>query len=131
MPRRLRLLQVLAGVIPLAGAVLMLIGAGPADRSDSESLAFRVLVAGLIILGAIGFCLSMFATALLTAPWRQLPARKRFPRKKSCVRNVGTGKLACNVPLLIVVFYRRHHEGCPSDRFGRSPLACAALPKVR
>ena len=60
----------------------MLISAGPADPSDSESLAFRVLVASLIILGAAGFCLAMFATALLTRALAAITGSDEVPKKK-------------------------------------------------
>lgn len=60
-PRRLLLLQILAGVIPLAGAAMILIG-----WNEGDSLAFRLLVTSLIVLGAAGFCLAMFATGLLS-----------------------------------------------------------------
>jgi serine/threonine protein kinase len=81
-PRRLRLLQVLAGVIPLAGAVLILMGTGSAGSSAGESLAFRLLVASLIILGAAGFCLAMFATGLLSRAVAALTGSEGIPAKK-------------------------------------------------
>ncbi len=81
-PWRLRLLQVLSGVIPLAGAVLMLMGAGPIDPSDGESFAFRILVASLIILGAAGFCFAMFATALLSRAFAVITGSNETSVKK-------------------------------------------------
>ena len=82
MPRRLRLLQVLAGVIPLAGAVLILMGTGSSGSNEGESLAFRLLVASLIILGAAGFCLAMFATGLLSRAVAALTGSEEIPAKK-------------------------------------------------
>jgi serine/threonine protein kinase len=53
---RLHLFQLLAGVIPLIGAILM-ISVGP----QRMTLSFRVLVAALIILGMTGFGAAMLA----------------------------------------------------------------------
>ncbi|HEX6984311.1 MAG TPA: hypothetical protein VF170_02990, partial [Planctomycetaceae bacterium] len=54
-PDRLRLVNVLAGVIPLAGAVLMVLVAKPAGASEAEDDAFRFLTASLILAGMIGY----------------------------------------------------------------------------
>jgi hypothetical protein len=59
---RLRLFQVLAGVIPLAGAIL-LVGGGPATSAD---LTFRLLLTALITLGMIGFGLAVHLNNLIT-----------------------------------------------------------------
>ena len=53
---RLRVAQALAGVIPLAGAVLLVV-VGP-DEVTSYGL-FRILVIVLIGVGMLGFCLSI------------------------------------------------------------------------
>lgn len=60
--RRLRLFPVLAGTIPLAGALLM-IGIGPQHPEDR---AFQLLVAALIVLGMIGFQIAVIVTGLLS-----------------------------------------------------------------
>ncbi|MEI8371530.1 MAG: serine/threonine-protein kinase [Planctomycetota bacterium] len=67
-PVYLRLLQVMAGLIPLIAAVLMMF-AGP---QESENQSFRFLVIGLIILGMAGFPLAMFTTGLLSQAWAAL-----------------------------------------------------------
>jgi serine/threonine protein kinase len=61
--RRLRALQLMAGSIPLSGAILM-IGVGP-ERSGS-SWEFRLLVSSLIILGICGFAITQRAATLLS-----------------------------------------------------------------
>lgn len=55
--RQLVLFQLLAGLIPLGGAVLM-IGGGP----DQLTLTFRVLIAALIGLGMAGFGIALFVS---------------------------------------------------------------------
>ena len=62
--RRLRLFQFLAGVIPLAGAVLM-VGMGPEDNM-AEYRTFRILVTGLIGLGMAGFGLALLSANVLS-----------------------------------------------------------------
>lgn len=62
---RLRLLQVLSGLIPLAGAVLMT-AIGPQEFTAREYQSFRFLVSGLIALGMAGFQLAMLATGRLS-----------------------------------------------------------------
>jgi hypothetical protein len=52
---RLTLFQVLAGIIPLAGALLLVVN-GPVAHGD---FAFRLLLAALILLGMVGFTLAM------------------------------------------------------------------------
>src|SRR5207302_6509324 len=59
---RLWLFQLLAGVIPLAGAVL-LVAVGP--ETSGERL-FRVLAMALILLGMAGFGLAVLANNFLT-----------------------------------------------------------------
>ena len=54
--RRLRVAQVFAGAIPLAGAVLLVV-VGP-DEVTSYGM-FRILVSVLIGVGMLGFCLSI------------------------------------------------------------------------
>jgi serine/threonine protein kinase len=58
--RRLRLLQLLAGLIPLAGAAL-LVGVGP----EQLTLAFRFLLFALLALGMAGFGLALLVSSLL------------------------------------------------------------------
>ncbi len=65
-PVYLRLLQVMAGLIPLIAAVLML------GLQKSENQSFTFLVIGLIILGMAGFPLAMFTTGLLSQAWAAL-----------------------------------------------------------
>jgi serine/threonine protein kinase len=52
--RRLGLFQVAAGMIPLAGAVLM-IRVAPEELNPADYQAFRVLLTALIALGMVGF----------------------------------------------------------------------------
>jgi hypothetical protein len=52
--RRLGFFQVAAGLIPLAGAVLLIeVGPGELDRPGPRS--FRALLTALIVLGMVGF----------------------------------------------------------------------------
>jgi eukaryotic-like serine/threonine-protein kinase len=67
-PAYLRLLQVMAGMIPLISALLMIF-VGPLELRDPY---FRGLVGGLIILGMAGSYLSLFTTALLSQAWSAL-----------------------------------------------------------
>ncbi len=76
-PRRLLLLQILAGVIPLAGAVLSLIS----YREGKVSQAFLVLVVGLIALGAAGFCAAMFTATLLSRALAALTGTDEISKK--------------------------------------------------
>ena len=55
-PVYLRLLQVMAGLIPLIGAVLMMF-MGPQELKVEEFQSFRFLVISLIVLGLAGFTL--------------------------------------------------------------------------
>jgi hypothetical protein len=57
---RLRFFQFLAGLIPLAGAILLL-GVGP----EQFTVSFRLLVTGLIILGMLGFGVAILASSRL------------------------------------------------------------------
>jgi hypothetical protein len=59
---RLRAFQFLAGVIPLAGALILLIAV---DADDSALDSFRLLVMGLIGLGICGFGLAILASNYL------------------------------------------------------------------
>lgn len=61
LPWRLLLFQALAGVIPLTGALLLVI-IGPTHPGDN---AFRVLVSVLIIFGMLGFVLALQITHYL------------------------------------------------------------------
>ncbi|MFN4259048.1 MAG: serine/threonine-protein kinase [Gemmataceae bacterium] len=62
--RRLWVFQLLAGVIPLAGAVLM-IEVGPEEFTHSSYQTFRWLVTGLIALGMAGFIAALTASRRL------------------------------------------------------------------
>jgi len=64
-PRRLRLFQIFAGLIPLCGAVLM-VTIGPQEFTATEYRSFRFLVTALIGLGMLGFQLAMVSTQLLS-----------------------------------------------------------------
>jgi len=70
-PVYLRLLQVMAGLIPLIAAILILFGA-PRELSPDEFQSFCFLVISLIILGSAGFSLAMFTTGLLSQAWAAL-----------------------------------------------------------
>lgn len=59
--QRLKIFQVLAGIIPLAGAV-MIVGAGPEVIDPERYYVFQVMVVGLISLGMCGFVFAMKAT---------------------------------------------------------------------
>ncbi len=71
-PFYLRLLQVMAGLIPLIGALTGAVAMLSAGPQNSENQAFTVLVIGLIILGMAGFPLAMFTTGLLSQAWAAL-----------------------------------------------------------
>ncbi len=56
--RRLKVFQALAGLIPLAGA-MMIVGASPGSMDPQAYYVFQVLVVGLISLGMCGFVFAM------------------------------------------------------------------------
>ena len=62
--RRLRFFQLLAGIIPLAGAA-MLVGVGPEQFDTATYERFRLLVTFLIGMGMIGFWLASDAASYL------------------------------------------------------------------
>jgi len=70
-PGLLTLLQIMAGLIPLIGAVLLMF-LGPQKLRVEEYRPFCFLVISLIILGSAGFCLAMFTTKLLLRAWAAL-----------------------------------------------------------
>ncbi|MGA2259631.1 MAG: serine/threonine-protein kinase [Thermoguttaceae bacterium] len=78
-PVYLRLLQVMAGLIPLIGALLILLGL---KASTSDDPSFRFLVASLIILGMAGFCLAMFTTGLLSQAWAALTGANEISSRR-------------------------------------------------
>ncbi len=61
MAGRLRFFQILAGLIPLAGAVLLI-----AVSPDQLTLPLRLLLAGLIALGMAGFGVALLVSSRLT-----------------------------------------------------------------
>jgi serine/threonine protein kinase len=73
--RRLKLFQLLAGIIPLTGAFLLLT-IGP-DVSTSGS--FRILLTGLIVLGMLGFCVAMWVNQVLSQTLAVLTRRHGRP----------------------------------------------------
>jgi hypothetical protein len=77
-PIYLRLLQVLAGVIPLIGALVLMFTA----QQDSGFESFRFLVCGLIILGMAGSHLAMFTTGLLFQAWAALTGPGEKPARR-------------------------------------------------
>jgi serine/threonine protein kinase len=62
--KRLRLMPLLAGLIPLIGAIL-LVHVPEDDAMDARHLTFRVLITALIALGMLGFALALTATQQL------------------------------------------------------------------
>jgi hypothetical protein len=76
--RTLHLFQLLAGIIPLAAA-LMMIGVTPENFTSGSYQSFRVLLTAMILLGTVGF-----GVALLTGNWvsKILQVLMRGPREK-------------------------------------------------
>jgi serine/threonine protein kinase len=64
-PRRLRWLQVAAGLVPLAGALLLLVG-GPDLLPGSDERAFRALTGALVALGVAGLPASIHAATQIS-----------------------------------------------------------------
>jgi hypothetical protein len=62
LPRRIKFAQVMAAIIPLLGAILVVL-IGPAEREGYAM--FRFLVTILIAMGMVGFSLSMTAVGVL------------------------------------------------------------------
>src|SRR5205823_5193638 len=91
--RRLRILQLLAGLIPLAGAILM-IGVGPDSEEFTASRywEFRLLTTALIILGMVGFAIAQTASALLNQTLTVLLGAERNRRVVSPSVLVPGGK---------------------------------------
>jgi len=79
MGSRLRLLQLLAGSIPLAAALLM-ISVGPDQFTVSSYQTFRFLVTALIALGMAGFGIALSASSLLTQTLTVLIGSERRAR---------------------------------------------------
>jgi len=77
--RRLWVLQLLAGLIPLAGAILM-VGVGPEDVTAGYR-RFRLLVTTLIALGMVGFGVAMTLSGLLTQTLTALTGGSRKQEK--------------------------------------------------
>jgi hypothetical protein len=73
--RRLGLFQLLAGLIPLVGAVLM-IGAGPDELTHAGYRTFRVLVTALVGLGVLGVCVANATSRRLQQTLSVLVARQ-------------------------------------------------------
>lgn len=75
---RLRLFEFLAGVIPLIGAVLMILGP---DASFDRS--FRLLLTALIILGMVGFGVAVWIDQALSAALAVLKGQRTRSEGKS------------------------------------------------
>ena len=84
--RRLKIFQFLAGVIPLAGAFL-LVAVGP---EVSSARGFRLLLTGLIVLGMVGFGVAMWVNQLLSFTLAVLTRRHGRPAEWS--RYMGRSK---------------------------------------
>jgi hypothetical protein len=74
--RRLGFFQLAAGLIPLAGAVLM-IEVGPEELTHSGYRTFRVLLTALIVLGTVGFGVASAASRRLNETLAVLAGRGR------------------------------------------------------
>lgn len=72
---RLKVFQLLAGVIPLAGAFL-LVAVGP---EVSSGRSFRLLLTGLIVLGMVGFGVAMWVNQVLSMTLAVLTRRQGRP----------------------------------------------------
>ena len=72
---RLKVFQLLAGVIPLAGAFL-LVAVGP---EVSRERGFRLLLTGLIVLGMVGFGVAMWVNQVLSMTLAVLTRRQGRP----------------------------------------------------
>jgi serine/threonine protein kinase len=72
---RLKLFQLLAGVIPLAGAFLLVV-VGP---EVSSGRGFRLLLTGLIVLGMVGFGVAMWVNQVLSMTLAVLTRRQGRP----------------------------------------------------
>ncbi len=77
--RRLKLFQLLAGIIPLSGAFL-LVAVGP---EVSSGRGFRLLLTGLIVLGMVGFGIAMWVNQVLSATLAVLTRRQGRPAEWS------------------------------------------------
>ena len=76
---RLKVFQFLAGVIPLAGAFL-LVAVGP---EVSSTRGFRLLLTGLIVLGMVGFGVAMWVNQVLSFTLTVLTRRHGRPAEWS------------------------------------------------
>ncbi len=90
--RRLKCFQLLAGVIPLAGAFL-LVAVGP---EVSRERGFRLLLTALIVLGMVGFGVAMWVNQVLSATLAVLtkapgPARGVEPLPGSASSRLASG----------------------------------------
>lgn len=72
---RLKVFQLLAGVIPLAGAFL-LVAVGP---EVSSGRSFRILLTSLIVLGMVGFGVAMWVNQVLSMTLAVLTRRQGRP----------------------------------------------------
>jgi serine/threonine protein kinase len=72
---RLKVFQLLAGVIPLAGAFLLVV-VGP---EVSSGRGFRLLLTGLIVLGMVGFGVAMWVNQVLSLTLAVLTRRQGRP----------------------------------------------------
>ena len=80
-PVYLRLLQVMAGLIPLIGAIVMVWAEGE-QTPGSNYQSFKLLVIGLILLGMAGFPLAMFTTGLLSQAWAALTGANEVSHRR-------------------------------------------------
>jgi hypothetical protein len=91
--RRLRILQLLAGLIPLAGAIMLIgIGPDPEEFTGSRDWEFRLLTTALIVSGMVGFAIAQTASALLNQSLTVLLGAERNRRVVSASVLMPEGK---------------------------------------
>jgi serine/threonine protein kinase len=80
----LRLLQLLAGLIPLAGAILMIgVGPDPSQFTAARYWEFRILATGLIVVGMAGLTTAQTASSVLSRTLTVLVGAERQRRTVS------------------------------------------------
>jgi hypothetical protein len=91
--RRLRMLQLLAGLIPLAGAIMLIgVGPDPEEFTGSRYWEFRLLTTALIVSGMVGFAIAQTASALLNQTLTVLLGAERNRRVVSASVLMPEGK---------------------------------------